>query len=268
MYVTVNGVRLACYDRGQGQATALLLIHGFPLDHRMWAAQLGGLSAQARVIAPDLRGFGRSAAAPPGPLTMEQHADDLAALLDHLGIGRAVVGGLSMGGYIAFAFWRRHRERVAALVLADTRAEPDSPQAQANRDASAAKVRLADVGAIAGDMLPRLLAPASLAAPRLAERMRTMMMSQSAETVIAALGGLRDRADSCPTLPTITVPTLVLVGDQDALTPPADAVTMVAGIPAAHLVVIPGAGHMSPLENPRAVNAALRRSLREVETRG
>ena len=258
MYATVNGTRLAYRDRGQGRPVALLLIHGFPLDHRMWDAQLAGLAGQARVIAPDLRGFGRSAAALSGPLTMDQHADDLAALLDHLGIGRAVVAGLSMGGYIAFAFWRRHQERVQALVLADTRAEADSPQAQANRDAAAAKVRTAGVAAIAGDMLPRLLAPASLANPRLAERMRAMMADQPAETVIAALAGLRDREDSRPTLPTITVPTLVLVGAHDALTPPADATALAAGIPAARLVVIPAAGHMSPLENPRAVNAALR----------
>lgn len=265
MNATVNGIRLAYRERGRGQPTALLLIHGFPLDHRMWDAQLNGLARQARVIAPDLRGFGRSTAMLAGPLAMDQHADDLAGLLDHLGIGRAVVAGLSMGGYVAFAFWRRHRERVRALVLADTRAEGDSPQAQANRDASAAKVRAAGVGAIAGDMLPRLLDPASLANPRLAERMRTMMADQPAETVIAALAGLRDRPDSRPTLPTINAPTLVLVGEHDALTPPADATAMAAAIPGARLVVIPAAGHMSPMENPRAVNAALRGFLRTIE---
>jgi 3-oxoadipate enol-lactonase len=267
MYATVNGARLAYRERGLGQPVALLLIHGFPLDCRMWDAQLAGLAGQARVIAPDLRGFGRSAAALSGSLTMDQHADDLAALLDHLSIGRAVVAGLSMGGYIAFAFWRRHRARVQALVLADTRAEADSPPAQANRDASAAKVRAAGVAAIAGDMLPRLLAPASVANPRLAERMRTMMADQPAETIIAALGGLRDRPDSRPTLPAITVPTLVLVGAHDALTPPADAVTMAAAIPDARLVIIPAAGHMSPLENPRAVNAVLRDFLRAIEAK-
>jgi 3-oxoadipate enol-lactonase len=272
MYATVNSVRLAYRDRGQGRPIVLLLIHGFPLDHRMWDAQLAGLADQARVIAPDLRGFGRSAAALAGPLTMDQHADDLAGLLDHLAIERAVVAGLSMGGYIAFAFWRRHRERVQGLVLADTRAERDSPQAQANRDASAVKVREAGVAALAGDMLPRLLAPAtlapaSLAQPRLVERMRAMMADQPADTVIAALAGLRDRPDSRPTLPTVAVPTLVLAGEHDALTPPADASAMAAAIPGARLVAIPGAGHMGPLEKPRAVNAALRGFLREVETK-
>lgn len=257
MYVTLNATQIAYHDRGRRHDTVLLLIHGFPLDHRMWAAQLAGLSAQARVIAPDLRGFGRSAASTV-PLTMDQHADDLAALLDHLGVARAIVAGLSMGGYSAFAFWRRHPKRVQALILADTRAEGDSPQVQANRDASAAKVRANGSAAIAGDMLPRLLAPVSLADARIAARMTAMLTSQRGETVIAALRGLRDRADSRPTLPTITVPTLVLVGEADALTPPADAETIAASIPAARLVIIPRAGHMSPLENPRAFNAALR----------
>ncbi|MEJ5198599.1 MAG: alpha/beta fold hydrolase, partial [Anaerolineae bacterium] len=223
MNVTVNGAQLACWERGRTHTTALLLVHGFPLDHRMWTAQMVGLSDEMRVIAPDLRGFGRSAAALTGPLTMDQHADDLAALLDALKIERAIVAGLSMGGYIAFAFWRRHRPRVAALILADTRAEPDSPQARANRDAAAEKVRQAGVAALADDMLPRLLAPTSMADPRRVERLRRMILDQKAETIIAALAGLRDRPDSRPTLPTINVPTLVLVGEQDALTPPADA---------------------------------------------
>jgi 3-oxoadipate enol-lactonase len=264
MDTTLNGVRIAYHDRGQQHDTVLLLIHGFPLDHRMWAPQLAGLSADMRVIAPDLRGFGRSQVTP-GPLRMEQHADDLAALLDHLAIGRAVVAGLSMGGYIAFAFWRRHRARVQALVLLDTRAEPDTPQARANRDATAVKVRQAGSAAIASEMLPRLLAPAGLSNRRIADRTLAMMAEQPMEGVAGALAGLRDRADSRPTLPTISVPTWVLVGEQDALTPPADAAAMAAAIPGAAMVVLPRAGHLSPLENPRGVNRALRTLLRELQ---
>ena len=266
MDTVLNGVRIAYHDRGQRHGTALLLIHGFPLDHRMWAAQLAGLSADVRVIAPDLRGFGRSEVRP-GPLTMEQHADDLAALLDHLAVERAVVAGLSMGGYIAFAFWRRHRERAQALVLLDTRAEPDSPQAQANRDASAIKVRQAGSAAIAGEMLSRLLAPANLSNQRIADRALAMMAEQPVEGIASALAGLRDRADSRPTLPTISVPTLVLVGEHDALTPPADAAAMAAAIPGARLIVVPRAGHLSPLENPRGVNGAVRMFIRQIEAR-
>jgi 3-oxoadipate enol-lactonase len=266
MNTKLNGVTIAYRDRGQRHRAALLLIHGFPFDHRMWAAQLTGLSTDSRVIAPDLRGFGRSEVTP-GPLTMEQHADDLAALLDHLAIERAIIAGLSMGGYIAFALWRRHRRRVQALILLDTRAEPDAPQAKANRDAMAAVVRRSGSAAITGDLLPRLLAPGNVSNRRIAERVLTTMADQPAEGVAGALTGLRDRADSRSTLPTITVPTLVLVGAQDALTPPADAAAIAAAIPGARLVVTPHAGHLSALENPRAVNRAMRDFCREVAAR-
>ncbi len=267
MFTIVNGLRLACAQRGKGQKTALLLIHGFPLDHRLWAAQLRGLAVELQVLAPDLRGHGKSALIP-GPLTMDQHADDLAALLDQLDIGRAIVAGLSMGGYVAFAFWRRHRGRVQGLALLDTRAEPDGPAARVNRDATAARVQQLGAGNITDEMLPKLLAPASLANPKLVSAARAMMASQPTAGIVGALAGLRDREDSWPTLPTITVPTLVLVGEADVLTPPADVAAMAAAIPAARLVTIPGAGHLSPLENPRAVNAALRTFAREVTRTG
>jgi pimeloyl-ACP methyl ester carboxylesterase len=192
---------------------------------------------------------------------MDQHADDLAALLDHLGIRRAIVGGLSMGGYVAFAFWRRHAERVGALILMDTRAEPDGPQARANRDAMAARVQQIGAEALAKEMLPRLLAPDNLAVPHIVERALAIMTGQPVEGIVGTLGALRERADSRPTLPTITVPTLVLNGEADTLTPPADGATMVALIPNAQQVIVPGAGHLSPLENPRAVNGELRRFL-------
>lgn len=261
MNAKVNGVRLSYSERGKGQEIALLLIHGFPLDRRLWAAQMSGLAAAARVITPDLRGHGRSET-PAGPLTMDQQADDLAALLAHLGIGRAVVAGLSMGGYIAFAMWRRHPERIRALVLADTRAEPDSVVARANRERAIAQVQQTGAAAHADMMLPRLLSPTSLATPRLATAARKMMAEQSVAGIVGALGGLRDRADSRPTLPTITVPTLVITGAEDALTPPADGAALAAAIPGAQHTIVPKAGHLSPLENPRAFNATVRAFLR------
>ena len=193
---------------------------------------------------------------------MEQHADDLAALLDHLKVRQTVVAGLSMGGYVAFAFWRRYPERVRGLILADTRAEPDSAAAQAGRDAAMVTVQQMGAAAYADEMLPRLLAPASQADVKIAGAARKMMAEQPVEGIIGALGGLRDRADSRPTLPTITVPTLVIAGEADVITPPADAQAMAAAIPGARLVVIPKAGHLSPLENPRAFNAAVRAFLR------
>ena len=263
MDARVNGIRLAYGDRGRGRETTLLLVHGFPLDRRMWAAQAGALVALARVVTPDLRSHGRSEIVP-GPLTMEQHADDLAALLDHLGIQRAVVGGLSMGGYIAFAFWRRYPDRVQGLILADTRAEPDSAAAQAGRDAAMARVQRIGAAAYADEMLPRLLAPGSLANVKIAGAARKMMAEQPVDGIVGALNGLRDRSDSRATLPTIAVSTLVIAGEADMITPPADGQEMAALIPGARFAVVPKAGHLSPLENPVAFNAAVRAFLRSL----
>jgi 3-oxoadipate enol-lactonase len=261
MYALVNNIRMSYGDRGQGQEMALVLVHGFPLDRRLWAAQVDAFANMTRVITPDMRGHGRSQVVP-GPFTMEQHADDLAALLDHLKVRRAVVAGLSMGGYVAFAFWRRYPERVRGLILADTRAEPDTAAARAGRDAAMAKVQQTGAAAYADEMLPRLLAPGSLADVRIAGAARKMMAEQAVEGILGALGGLRDRADSRATLPTITVPTLVIAGDADVITPPDDARTLAAAIPGARVAVIPNAGHLTPLENPRAFNAVVRTFLR------
>jgi 3-oxoadipate enol-lactonase len=264
MFAQVNGLRLAYGDRGREHETALLLVHGFPLDRRLWAAQVDPFANMTRVISPDLRGHGRSQVVP-GPFTMEQHADDLAALLDHLKVRQTVVAGLSMGGYVAFAFWRRYPKRVRGLILADTRAEPDGAAAQAGRDAAMVTVQQMGAAAYADEMLPRLLAPANLADAKIAGAALKMMAEQPVEGIIGALGGLRDRTDSRDTLPTITVPTLVIAGDVDVITPPVDARALTAAIPGARLVVIPKAGHLSPLENPRAFNAAVRTFLRGVE---
>ncbi len=257
MFADINGIRLAYSDRGQRQPNALLLIHGFPLDRHLWDAQLGGLSDQVRVIAPDLRGAGDSAV-PSGPYRVDQYADDLAALLDHLNIGRAVVGGLSMGGYVAFAFWRRHPERVRALALLDTRAEPDTPEGKANRDAAIAAVQRDGPESFARAQMGKYLAPDSFADTRLAGRALAMMASQPVEGIINTLYCLRDRPDSRPTLPTITVPTLIVVGEEDQVTPSVMARAMADSIPDVRLLTVPRAGHLSPMEQPRAVNRVLR----------
>jgi 3-oxoadipate enol-lactonase len=262
MFAQVNGLRLAYGDRGREHERVMLLVHGFPLDRRLWGAQVGALATMTRVITPDLRGHGKSQIVP-GPFIMDQHADDLAALLDHLKIRRAVVAGLSMGGYVAFAFWRRYPAQVQGLILADTRAEPDSSAARAGRDAAMDRVQQIGAAAYADDMLPRLLAPASQADLKIVGATRKMMAEQPVQGIVGALGGLRDRADSRPTLPTIAVPTLVIAGEADVITPPAEAQAMAAAIPGARLVVIPKAGHLSPLENPRAFNAAVRAFLRD-----
>jgi 3-oxoadipate enol-lactonase len=265
MYATLNSIRLAYSDRGQRQTQALLLIHGFPLNRHMWDAQLEGLTDQFRVIAPDLRGAGGSDV-PSGPYHVDQYADDLAALLAHLNITQAVVGGLSMGGYVAFALLRRHPQRVRGLILLDTRPDPDSPEARANRDAAMTRVQQDGAAPFAREQLHRLLAPASLENTRLAGKALAIMAAAPVPGIVGTLYSLRDRPDSRPTLPTIKVPTLVIVGDQDQVTPPSVARDMARAIPGARLSTIRQAGHLSPMEQPRAVNRAIREFMNKLLT--
>jgi pimeloyl-ACP methyl ester carboxylesterase len=266
MYATINGARLAYSERGIRHGRSLLLIHGHPLNRHLWDAQLAGLAGVAHVIAPDLRGSGDSEVTP-GPYSMDLFADDLAALLDHLKIGRAIVAGLSMGGYIAFSFWRRHAARVQALALVDTRAEPDTPQARAGRDTSADLVRREGTEALARQMLPRLLAPENFANATLAGRALAIMAVNPGAGMVGNLQAMRDRQDSRPLLAQISVPTLVIAGEADQFTPPSDGQAMADAIPGARMVVIPRAGHLSPLENPRAVNRTLRAFVERVSER-
>ena len=257
MKATIDGAAIEYDVRGDGPA--LLLLHAFPLGLFMWDAQVEALAATHRVVRFDARGFGGSAAGD-GPLTMERIADDGALLLDHLGIDKAVVGGCSMGGYAAFAFVRRHPQRLAGLVLQDTRAGADTAEAKANRATLAAKVLAEGASAAVDAFLPE----AAWARPPTASGRRVVALCGSGSwpprrrRSRTPSMGLAARADSRETLPTIAVPTLVLVGTEDVLTPPPEAVTMAAAIPRARLDVIPGAGHLANLESPDAVNAALR----------
>ncbi len=189
---------------------------------------------------------------------MERIADDGAALLDLLGIEKAVVGGCSMGGYAAFAFVRRHPQRLAGLVLQDTRAGADTTEAKANRAALAAKVLAEGTPAAVEALLPKLVGETShRERGDLVARVRQRILAASPQGIANALHGLARRADSRETLPTIAVPALVLVGAEDVLTPPVEAATMAAAISRARLDVIPKAGHLANLENPAAVSAAL-----------
>jgi len=255
MKATIDGSEIAYEVSGSGPA--LLLLHAFPLGLSMWDAQVEALSAAHRVVRFDARGFGGSATGG-GPLTMERIADDGAALLDHLGIDRAVVGGCSMGGYAAFAFVRRHPQRLAGLVLQDTRAAGDTAEAKANRATLAAKVLAEGAPAAVEAFLPKLVGETThRERGALVASLRKQILAASPQGIANALHGLAARADSRETLPTIAVPTLVLVGTEDVLTPAAEATTMAAAIPRARLDVIPEAGHLANLENPAAVNAAL-----------
>jgi len=251
MKAAVAGTDLHYEVKGAGPA--VLLLHAFPLTLRMWDAQARALEATHQVVRFDARGFGGT---PPGDglLTMERIADDAVALLDHL--------GLSMGGYAAFALLRRHPGRVKGLVLADTRTAPDSPEAKRSRSAQADTVRREGPPGIADAFLQKLVGETTRKErPEVVARIKEMILAASARGIVDALAGLAARADSGPTLREIRVPTLVVCGAEDALTPVADAEAIQRGIPGSRLEIIPKAGHLSALEDPAAFNAALVRFL-------
>lgn len=246
--VTVNGVGLAVNSAGDGPA--LLFIHGYPLDRTMWRHSFNQLTGLRR-IAPDLRGMGRSDAPDLG-YSMTTYADDLAALLDTLGVGDVVLCGHSMGGYVAFEFLRRWRERVRGLVLVATRAEADSSEGRKARDAAAAAARERGIAAVAEAMLPRLFAGDSAEAVGPAwQQVEAIVRATPVPGAVGALTAMRDRPDSTPLLPLLGgLPTLVVAGEEDRLIPAAGARTMAEMIPGSRLVVLPGVGHLPPLEAP------------------
>jgi YbgC/YbaW family acyl-CoA thioester hydrolase len=257
--VTVNGVNLAVEVRGEGPA--VLFIHGYPHDRSLWSHQVEMLVG-CRRIAPDLRGMGQSDAPDLG-YSMATYAADLAALLDALGVDEVVLCGLSLGGYIAFEFLRRWRSRVRGLVLLDTRAEADSAEGRRARDVAAGTAREGGAEAIAESLLPAMLSPQTRAgAPEVVEQVRGMMAATPVAGIIGALAAMRDRPDSTPLLATLAgLPTLVLVGEADTLTPPDRARVIAQGIPGARLETVAGAAHLPPLERPAHTTEALQEFL-------
>ncbi len=253
--VAVNGVNLAVDLRGEGPA--ILFIHGYPLDHSIWEHQLAHLDGWRRIV-PDLRGMGQSDAPDLG-YSMTTYAEDLLALLETLGVGQAVVCAMSMGGYIAFEMLRRAREKVRALILMDTRAEADSAEIRRGRDLSATQAREGGAAAIAAALLPRMLAAGVAAAqPELVERVRLMMAATPLAGLLGALAVMRDRPDSGTLLRSLSgLPTLVLVGDEDQLTPPPVVEAVAKAVPGAGFERIPGAGHLAMMERPEAVTPLL-----------
>ena len=254
MIVLCDGVEIGYDDVGTGMPVAF--VHGFPHNRTLWAPQVSALVDRARCIALDLRGFGESSKN--GPFSIDQFADDLAMLLRTLGIERAVVAGLSMGGYIAFAFWRRHREMVRALVLADTRAGVDSEETRAKRIALIELARARGSGAVADGQVVGMIGKSTRdKRPALIDDVHRMMGSSSVEGIRGALEAMLGRADSTPTLSTIDVPTLVVVGAEDVLTPVREAEILHDAIRGSRLEVIEQAGHVSNLERPAAFNHVL-----------
>lgn len=240
--------------RELGSGTAVFLLHGFPLDGAMWSGVARALSSRFRAFKPDFPGRGNTEA--PAPKSIEGYADFVEAALREV---EAPVGlaGFSFGGYVSLALMKRRPEKVRALALVDTRASADDETGRAKRDETIAAVRANGIAPIVESMPGKLLSPESLGRPDLLERVQRIISRHKPETIEADLVAMRDRPDSTAFLREISIPTLVVVGERDVLTPPSDSEAMAAAIPGARLVMIPGAGHLTPMERPKAVAEAL-----------
>ena len=259
--IRIDDIQMAYTDSGMGRP--VVLIHGYPFNRSLWNEQVAELSHSYRVIAPDLRGFGESDASE-GPATMDRMAQDVALLLGHLGISRAVIGGLSMGGYVALAFYKQFPSRVRALILADTRAQADTEEGKQTRDEQAEKALAEGMAGIADAMLPKLLTPDTVSKrPEIVKRVRDMMLKTKPEGTAAALRGMAQRDDQTQLLPQISSPALIIVGADDAITPVADSEKMHNAIAGSRFVVLENAGHVSNLERTEEFNQHLLDFLRE-----
>jgi pimeloyl-ACP methyl ester carboxylesterase len=249
----VNGGQIAYQDAGSGKDVVLLL-HAFPLNRGMWARTVAALEKRHRVIAIDYRGFGRSGL-PTEPLLMELVAQDVRSVLSHLRVERAAVAGLSMGGYVSLELYRQAPGLFRGLALCDTKAGADTAEGAAGREAFAKNAIEKGLRWVTDEMVPKLLK--AQPDPAAVREVQQLIGQATPAGVAAAQRGMAKRPDSTPTLATITCPTLVVVGEHDTLTPPAEAEKLVLGIKGAKLVKIPGAGHLPAIENPEPFNAAL-----------
>jgi 3-oxoadipate enol-lactonase len=241
-----------------GTGTPVVLLHAFPLDGRMWAPQVEALAGSYQLIVPDLRGFGAARDQAVGEASMDLLADDLARLLDARGLDRAVVCGLSLGGYVAFAFARRHGQRLSGLVLLDTRAGADGEQARTARLEMAERVLAEGNGFVAEAMVPRLLGETSRRErPELVERVTGMILDQDPRGIAGAQRGMAARPDAHDLLGSIAVPTLVVTGEEDQVTGPEEGRALAAAIPGARFLLVERAGHLVNLEQPEPVDEAL-----------
>lgn len=248
MQAKINGISLAYNDQGKG--LPIVFLHAFPLNRAMWAQQEAALSSQYRLITIDLRGHGESDA-PLWHYTLDQAADDVRALLDYLAIRQALFVGLSMGGYILFAYYRKYVDRVKGLVLADTRAQADTAEGKDGRFQLAQTAYKQGPAAVADIMIPKLLSPATIQArPDIVQRVRAMIEGNQVSGIAGDLMAMAERPDSVPLLKQITCPTQIIVGELDRATPPSDAKLMAGHIQNSRLAVIPGASHLSNLEEP------------------
>lgn len=258
--ISANGITIGYDDAGSG--APLVLVHGHPFDRSMWRPQVERFAGSGwRVITPDLRGYGESTVVP-GKTTMGTFARDVAALLDALGVGGAVLGGLSMGGQVVMEFFRLFPGRVRGLLLADTSPLAETKAGRKDRNDTADRLLRDGMAAYADEVLPKMVAPGTIRTlPTVAHHVRAMMRATPAEGAAAALRGRAERSDYVDVLRLVDVPALVVVGREDEYTPVDDNRRMYEFIPNATLKVVNGAGHLPNLEQPTEFNAALQQLL-------
>jgi len=260
-YCHIGSRTIAYLDSAPGDKSlrTYVLLHAFPIGANLWEPQMRSIPPGWRLITPDLRGFGGSTELDSlGALSIGDFAADVIDLLDELGVERAVIGGASMGGYVALALLQAAPERVEGLILANTRAGADSTEARANRRAMLALVDREGPLGVAREMMPKLLGKTTQATNQTAEAtIRRLIKQQSAAGVRSAIHRMMHRPDSTPLLASIAVPTLVITGEEDELIPVSESRAIAAAVPGATLVIIPGAGHLSNMEQPDAFNTAL-----------
>lgn len=264
MKITVNGLTMNYQERGLPQGLPVVFVHGFPFSHAMWDPQMMALPQEIRAISYDVRGHGLSDAGD-GQFSIEFFVDDLIGLLDHLGIKQAVVCGLSMGGYIALRTVERHPERIRALVLCDTRSEADGNEAKVKRAGQAKTVKQTGSKTFAEGFVKAVFAPATFQSnPRAVEAIQSVIADTAPRAIAGTLLALAARTDTTASLSAIKVPTLIMVGELDTLTPPAASESMHKLIKGSSLHVIPQAAHMSNMENAGVFNRHLIEFLKAV----
>jgi 3-oxoadipate enol-lactonase len=257
MHIQVHTALINAMEHGDPTSLPVMFIHGFPFSHRMWDAQVAALSTRYRTIAYDVRGLGDSSLGD-GQYTIEGHVDDLLAVMDHFGIAKAVIAGLSMGGYITLRALERNPERFLAAILCDTRSEADTNEGKIMRARTMAAVKSRGSGWFADDFVHKVFAASSFTrVPEAVEHIRTTIARTPPMAIAGTLLALAARTDTTAALPGVTVPTLIIVGEHDATTPPDASRAMHAKIPGSALSIIPDAAHMSPLENPGEVNRVM-----------
>jgi len=247
--LTIRSSNAELYYEVLGAGPSVVLLHPFPLNHNFWTAIAGQLTSRYRLIMPDLRAHGASELGD-GPATMQKMADDLARICREEKTGKAVFVGVSIGGYLLFEFWRRYREQVAALVLANTRPVAETPESKAARLQAAERVLREGTASFIEEMLSKLLSPTTCSdRPDIMDEARKMMQAMSPEDIAGVQRGMAERSDSIPTLATINVPTLIIAGEDDSV-PLGEFEMMRRGIAGSQLRRIPRAGHYAALERP------------------